>query len=222
MKLIPMKEISVLLLSCGLAVGQLTYAAEGDCQPLASVEGDDLVALILNADADVLQQVDFDDGEVCTLTRESLDLDDANATSFHLSADLNELAVQASVDGYETWLRIDGEYGGELLLDRATGEGLDLTDAEFLGDNSQLEASDFFIEYVGSLEMGGLALRNVETNIPLLEVPYDHYADRGVKPEVSAPGAEFLTVGSIGEEILEELLITLDIANQRIYMTDAK
>jgi len=55
----------------------------------------------------------------------------------------------------------------------------------------------------------------------LLEVPYDHYADRGPRPEMSTAEAEFLTVGSIGEEILEEVIITLDIANQKIYMTEA-
>lgn len=214
-----MRKISVLSLICGFALSQLAYAAEADCQPLSSVEGDGLVALILDAGTNALLQVNIDKGEVCTLQDDSLELD--NAAPFHVSAVLDEFAVQATVDGYQTWLRIDSDYSGELLLDRATAEELRLTDAEFLGDNSQLEASDFFIEYVGSLEVGGMALRNVETNIPHLEVPYNHYADRAPSPAVSAAEAEFLTVGSIGEEILEELIITLDIANQRIYMTEA-
>ena len=221
MKQILMGKVSLILLSFGLALGQLAYAAEVDCQPLSSVEGEDLVALVSGADADAVLQVNLDEGEVCTLPGGSLDLDEATAATFHVSAALDELAIEAKVEGYETWLRVDSEYSGELLLDRATGEELGLTDAEFLGDNSQLEASDFFIEYVGSLEMSGIALRNVETNIPLLEVPYDHYADREPRPEMSAAEAEFLTVGSIGEEILEGLIITLDIANQRIYMTEA-
>lgn len=217
-----MRKIPILLLSCSLALGQLASAVEGDCQPLSSVEGDDVVALILGAQASALLQINFDDSEVCTLRGQSLDLDDATSTRFHLSTALDELVIQASVDGYEAWLRVDTEYSGELLLDRATGEALGLTDAEFLGDNSQLEASDFFIEYVGSLEAGEMVLRNVETNIPLLEVPYDHYAGRGPKPQPSTLEAEFLSVGSIGEEILEELIITLDVANQTIYMTDAE
>ena len=216
-----MKKIAVLLLSCGLFLGQLTYAAAGECQPLSSVEGDGLVAVISAADMNAVLQVNFDDSEVCTLQSESLDFGEAAGVSFHNSVALDEFVVQASVDGYETWLRIDSEYNGELLLDRATGEDLGLTDAEFLGDNSQLEASDFFIEYVGSLEIGEFSLRNVETNIPLLEVPYDHYAGRGPIPENSVSEAEFLTIGSIGEEILEEVLITVDIVNQRIYMTEA-
>lgn len=216
-----MRNISVLLLGCGLVLGQLTYAAEVECQPLSSVDGDDFVAAISAAAASAVLQVNFDDGEVCVLLNGLSDLDETVGASFHLSAALDEVVVQVSVDGYETWLRIDAEYSGELLLDRATGEDLGLTDAEFLGDNSQLEASDFFIEYVDSLEMGGLVRRDVETNIPLLEVPYNHYSGRGPKPQASTPEAEFLTVGSIGEEILEELIITVDIANQRIYMTEA-
>lgn len=216
-----MRKISVLLFSYSLVLGQLAYAVEADCQPLSSAEGDDVVALILGAEASAVLQVNFDDSEVCVLQRESLDLDEATSANFHLNAALDELVVQASVDGFETWLRIDSEYDGELLLDRATGEDLGLTDGEFLGDNSQLEASDFFIEYVGSLEAGEMALRNVETNIPSLEVPYDHYADRGPKPQPSTEEAEFLSVGSIGEEILEELIVILDVENQRIYMTNA-
>lgn len=221
MKPVPMKKLSLLMLSFGLALGQLTYAAEDGCQPLSSVEGDALVALVSGAAASAVLQVNLEEGEVCTLPSGSLDLDDATATSFHVSVALDELAIQATVDGFETWLRVDSAFDGELLLDRTTGEDLGLTEAEFLGDNSQLEASDFFIEYVGSLEMGGVALRNVETNIPLLEVPYDHYATRGARPEQSTTEAEHLTVGSIGEGILEEMILTLDIANQRIYMTEA-
>lgn len=217
-----MKKISTLLFVCGFALEPLAYAAEGECQSLPSAAGDDLVALVMEADVDTLLQINFDEGEVCSFTRGSLDLDEASAASFYVSADLDELALQATVEAYETWLRIDGDYESELLLDRATSEGLDLTAAEFLGDNSQLEAADFFIEYVGLLEMAGMELRNVETNIPLLEMPYDHYKDRGPKPAMTTPEAEFLTVGSIGEEILEDLIITLDIANQRIYMTEAE
>lgn len=219
---ISMKKISPLLFSFGLALGQLAHAAEDACQPLLGVEGDDLVALVSGAAASAVLQINLDEGQICTLPSGSLDLDDAAAASFHVSAVLDELAIQATVDGFETWLRVDSAYEGELLLDRATGENLGLTDAEFLGDNSQLEASDFFIEYVGSLEIGEMTLRNVETNIPLLEVPYNHYSDRASSLDMSAASAEFLTVGSIGEEILEELIITLDIANRRIYMTDAK
>ena len=217
-----MRNIVVLSLGCGLALSQLAYAAEGDCQPLPGVAGDDFVAIISGADENAVLRIDFDEGLVCALPSGSVELDNATAMNFRVSTGLDELAVQASVEGFETWLRLDNEYSGELLLDRATGEELGLTDAEFLGDNSQLEASDFFIEYVGSLEIGEVSLRNVETNIPLFEVPYEHYADRGPRPEMSAVEAEFLTVGSIGEEILEDLIITVDISNQLIYMTDAK
>lgn len=216
-----MKKLSPLLLSFGFTLGQLAYAAEKGCQPLPSVEGDDLVALVSGAAASAVLQVNFDEGQVCNLANGSLDLDDTTAATFHVSAVLDELAIQATLDGFETWLRVDSLYEGELLLDRATGEDLGLTDAEFLGDNSQLEASDFFIEYVGSLEMGGIARRNVETKVPSLETPYDHYATRCPRPEQSTPEAEHLTVGSVGEGILEETIITLDIANQRIYMTEA-
>jgi hypothetical protein len=75
---------------------------------------------------------------------------------------------------------------------------------------------------VDSFEIGEFALRNVETNIPLLEVPYDHYIDRDSKLEMSAPGAAFLTVGSIGSAMLEELIITLDIVNHQMTMTEAR
>ena len=217
-----MNKLSGLWLSAGLAIGQLAYAAEGDCQPLPDVEGDVLVALISGSDANALLHINFADDEVCTSQSGALKFDITSSINFHVSADLDELAVQGVVEGFETWLRVDSKYSGELLLDRATAEGLDLTAAEFLGDNSQLEAADFFIEYVGTFEIGEIALRNVETNIPLLEAPYDHYIDRDSKPEMPAPEVEFLTVGSIGAAILEELVITLDIANHQMTMTEAR
>ena len=216
-----MQKILVLIVSYSLAQLQMAYAAEGNCQPLPNGERDVFVELLSEADANALLQVNVDDGEVCVIKRGSIALNEATAANFSVSAALDELVVEAAVDGYETWLRIDSAYSGELLLDRATSEKLGLTDAEFIGDNSQLEASDFFIEYVGSLEIGGIRLRSVETNIPLLEVPYDHYADRGSSSEKSTIEAEFLTVGSIGEEILEATIIVLGVANQQIYMTQA-
>jgi hypothetical protein len=217
-----MNKLSGLWLSAGLAIGQLVYAAEGDCQPLPDAEGDVLVALISGSDANALLHIYFADDEVCTSQSGALKFDITSSINFHVSADLDELGVQGVVEGFETWLRVDSKYSGELLLDRATAEGLDLTAAEFLGDNSQLEAADFFIEYVGTFEIGEIALRNVETNIPLLEAPYDHYIDRDSKPEMPAPEVEFLTVGSIGAAILEELVITLDIANHQMTMTEAR
>jgi len=39
---------------------------------------------------------------------------------------------------------------------------------------------------------------------------------------MSAPGAAFLTAGSIGSAMLEELIITLDIVNHRMTMTEAR
>ena len=216
-----MQKILVLIVSYSLVKLQMSYAAEGNCQPLPNGEGDVLVELLSAADANALLRVNFDDGEVCTVQSGSVALDEATVSNFHVSAALGEFVVEAAVEGYETWFRIDSAYSGELLLDRATGEELGLTEAEFLGDNSQLEAADFFIEYVDTLEIGGMVLRNVETNIPLLEVPYDHYIDRGSSSEMSPAEVEFLTVGTIGEEILEAVIITLDIANRRIYMTQA-
>lgn len=211
-----MKKLSIPLIGFGLALAQ---AAQGDCQPLPNAEGDTLVELISRANANAILQINFDDGQVCTLENESLDAD--GVVSFHVSAALDELAIQATVEGFQTWLRVDTDYRGELLLDRDAAEGLDLTAAEFLGDNSQLEASDFFVEFVGLLELGAMKLRNVETDIPLLEVPYDHYANRGPRPGLSEPEAEFLTVGSLGEAILEDVIITVDIAKRRIAVTNA-
>ncbi|GJM14111.1 MAG: hypothetical protein DHS20C12_25140 [Pseudohongiella sp.] len=216
-----MTKLLALTLCSTLAFSQFAYAADSDCLPLTAAEGDDLVALISGMAADSWLQIDIDEEQACTVDRDSLDLDSVTAASYRLSALLDEFAVQATVEGYETWLRVDREFGGELLLNRATGEALDLTAAEFLGDNSQLEASDFFIEYVGTLELAGARLRNVETNIPMLDVTYDHYAGRMAEPEVPAGEVAYLTVGSIGEEILEEFKLVLDISNQLIYMTEA-
>ena len=50
----------------------------------------------------------------------------------------------------------------------------------------------------------------METNIPLREVPYEYYAVRAPRPAMATVAAKSLTVGSIGEKILEELIIGLD------------
>lgn len=216
-----MKKSAILVLGCGLLLSQFVHGAEDTCQALPSVEGDALVAAIASAPAGQFLQIDFDQEQVCILDSGAFEVP-ASGASFHVSQGLDELAVQATVEGFETWLRVDSQYGGELLLDRVTAEDLDLTAAEFLGDNSQLEASDFFVEFVGSLQVAELALRNVETEIPLLEVPYDHYSGRAPKPGPAQPEVEFLTTGSLGEEILEDLIITLDIENRRLYVMEAR
>lgn len=215
-----MKKLLLFSFCLSLGLGQMARAAEGACQPFPGVAGDPLVALVSGAGANAVLRIDYDSRQVCTVGDDSLDGE--AATDFHVNIAQDELAIRAVVEGYQTWLRVDTDYDGELLLDRATAEGLDLTAAEFLGDNSQLEAADFFVEFVGSLELGAKVFRNVETNIPLLEVPYDHYMNRGPKPGASAPEAEFLTVGSLGEAILEEVIIILDIAKRQLVVTDAE
>jgi hypothetical protein len=216
-----MKKLSVLLLCYGLMQGQLVYSAQGECRQIVDAEGDNLVALLLDAPENALLHIVFDEELVCAVEDGSHDLAAATAISFHVDADLDELVVQATVDGYEGWLRIDTDYPGELLLDRKTSEGLGLTDAEFLGDNSQLEASDFFVEFVGRLEIGDKSLRNVETNIPLLEFPYNHYAGRATQAELSESALEYLSIGSIGEELLVDWVMTIDKANQQVYIAEA-
>jgi len=217
-----MRKSAVIIFGYGLLLGQFAYSAESDCRPISPVQGDDLVALLVDSESNALLQINVDEGEVCILQGGAPNLEEANSVPLHISSVLDELAIQATVDGLDAWLRIDAELDGELLLDRKTAEGLDLTAAEFLGDNSQLEASDFFIEFVGALEIGQLRLRNVEANIPLLEVPYDHYEGRGNLPESSSAEVGFLTVGSLGEALLEEFILTVDKAKQRVYFTEVK
>ncbi|MBT6481289.1 MAG: hypothetical protein HN872_03440 [Gammaproteobacteria bacterium] len=216
-----MKKLFLVLISCGLSLGQTVYSAEISCSSLFDAEGDMLVALQREIGENELLQIDIDSEEVCTLERSSVDLKAQTSTAFHVNSELSELAIAANVEGLDTWLRVDSGYREVMLLDRVTSESLGLTDAEFLGDNSLLEASDFFIEYV-SIELGALKLRSVETNIPHLEVPYDHYAGRGEMLTTSNPESEFLTVGTIGEALLEDFIITLDTVNKRMYMTEAE
>lgn len=216
-----MKKLFLVLICCGLSLSQIAYSAETGCSSLSDSQGDMLVALQLEIGENELLQIDIDRGEVCTLDRSSIDLRAQASTAFHVNSELAELAIAANVEGLDTWLRVDSGYEEFMLLDRATSESLGLTDAEFLGDNSLLEASDFFIEYV-SIELGALKLRSVETNIPHLEVPYDHYAGRGEMLTTSNPESEFLTVGTIGEALLEDFIITLDTVNKRMYMTEAE
>lgn len=206
-----------LALVCTTLLGTNAYSADADCESLPDSEGDVLVALHASY-SEALLRINFDADEVCVVSRGDVEVDAQNGAALHVNSELDEMAVQATVEGFETWLRLDSEYEEELKVDRRTAEGLDLTAAEFLGDNSQLESSDFFIEYVGSLEIGDFQLRNVETKIPLLDSPYDHYEGRS---EIPSADYEFLTVGSIGEEILEDLIIVLDSANNRIYLSEA-
>ena len=189
---------------------------------MPSLGGVALAALVSSAETDQLLQINFAEGQVCHITGDAFEASVDSAASYHVNETLGELVVQATVEGYETWLRVDGDYDGELLLDRATAEELDLTSAEFLGDNSQLEASEFFVEFVGSLEVAALSLRNVETEIPALDSSYDHYSARGPVPDAATVEAEFLAAGSLGGEILEDLVITLDIANQLLYVSDTR
>ncbi len=217
-----MKKFSILCLGCSLALSQFALGAQGDCQSLPSIGGVALAALVSGAQADQLLQINFGQGQVCHITSDAFEAGADSAASYHVNEALGELVVAATVEGYAAWLRVDGDYAGELLLDRATAEDLDLTSAEFLGDNSQLEASEFFVEFVGSLEIAALSLRNVETEIPALDSSYDHYAARGPKPDASTVEAGFLASGSLGDELLEDLVITLDIENQLLYVSDTR
>ncbi len=199
----------------------MAQAAEAGCQALTSAQDDMLVALASQTSDDQLLQVSFEDGTYCIIEREGIDLDDIAGSALHLNSSLDEIAVLATLDGVDAWLRVDYLFSGAMILDRATGEELGLTDAEFLGDNSLLEASDFFIEYVYSFEIGEFEIDDVEVNIPRLDAAYDHYADRDPRPAMTDPEAEFLTVGSIGEALLEKLSMTFDFANEKIYATEA-
>ncbi|MEX0963894.1 MAG: hypothetical protein WDZ52_07640 [Pseudohongiellaceae bacterium] len=217
-----MNKFSIVLIGCSLAISQLVSSAQAQCENLPSSESDVLLSLRSAVNENNLLQVNFDEGVFCLVARDAVDLEQLASSAVHVNPDLDEIAVQSAVDGFETWLRIDSKYEDALVLDRKTSEDLGLTDAEFLGDNSLLEASNFFIEYVASLEIGDYQLRDIEANIPHLKVPYDQYQGRGPKPALSDPEAEHLTVGTIGEAVLEDLIITLDFTNNRIYMTAAR
>jgi len=214
-----LSSLSTLLL---LMFAQAVQAAEENCQSIPNVAGDLLVALVASAPSDSLLQLNLDENEVCTLDRTSADLNGQASTSFQINSTLDEFAAQATVEDFDTWLRIDPRYSEELLIQRSTAEGLGLTEAEFLGDNSLLEASDFFVEYVGSLGIGSYKLRNVEAHIPHFEVTFDHYQGRGPMPEMPDEAVEFVTVGTIGEGILKDLLITLDLLERRMYLSSSR
>jgi len=199
-----------------LVLGMLSATAAAQCESLPSGDTDVLVSLLSSSDVNGLLQVDFDEGTVCSLERDAAGLDAQSSAAVRLNAEAQELVVEAEVDGTALWLRIDSSSSQALILDRETSEDLGLTAAEFLGDNSLLEASDFFIEFVDSVQIGGYVLRDVEASIPRLDMPYDHYADRGFD------SAAVRTVGTIGEESLEHLRITLDVANNRIYISEAR
>ncbi len=198
---------------------QITHSAESACRPLPEADGDFFVALVTANDSDSILQIDFDKEEVCKLDSGSIDSSEDSSAPFHVDLVLNEFAVEATFEqGFTTWIRIDKKYSESLLLDRKTGEGLGLTEAEFLGDNSILEAEDFFKEFLGSLQIGSLELRDVEASIPRFGVSYDHYQGREPVPAATDAASQFLTVGTLGARELERLIITLDIANQRMYL----
>jgi hypothetical protein len=162
------------------------------------------------------------DNEICTLNRTSTDLSGHASKSLQINSTLDGFAAQATVEDFDTWWRIDSSYSEELLVQRSTAEALGLTDVEFLGDNSLLEASDFFVEYVGSLGIGSYELRNVEADIPHFKVTFDHYQDKGPMPEMSDEAVKFITVGTIGEGILKDLLLTLDLLESKMYLSSSR
>ena len=169
-----------------------------------------------------LLQLDFEEASYCIIERESSALDGQASARLHVNTNLDEIAILATLDGVDAWLRVDYLFSDAMILDRATGEELGLTDAEFLGDNSLLEASDFFVEYMYSLELGGYEIEDVEVSIPRLDAPYDHYAGRATNAAMTDPEAEIRTVGSIGEAMLKGLLMTFDFSNKKIYTTEAR
>ncbi|PCJ24641.1 MAG: hypothetical protein COA96_08945 [SAR86 cluster bacterium] len=214
-------SIFILLLS-SLILCPAAFAVDSNCSSFADNEssGDFLIALVSSASNDSLLQVDFDNEEICTLDRDraASDISDQAVAEFHINASQDEFAVKATVEDFSTWLRIDTEYSEELLLDRKTGEGLGLTEAEFQGDNSQLEGQDFFTEFVDTFLIGSFEPRSVEASIPHFGVSYEHYQGRGELPVMPDAAAEFLTVGTIGQKVLERLIITLDVAESKMYL----
>lgn len=216
------KTAIALLLSSICYTATFATAADADCSPLPDYEdapSDVLVALRGQLGSDELLQIDFDEAQYCILQRADGELDGV-AAAMRVDTNLDELTVLASIDGVDVWLRIDNAFPDEVVLDRATGESLGLTDAEFLGDNSLLEASDFFVEFVDAIEIGDFVIRDAEANIPRLDAPYDHYAGRASAEAVAQ--ADSRSVGSIGETLLEQLVLTLDFDNNRVYAADAR
>jgi len=215
----------VFSLSCILSLAGTAHAAEAQCGSFSDEsddQGDILLALQSEGNDDRLLQVDFEEASYCFLQHETSSLEGQASAAIHVNTALDELAIQATIEGVDIWLRIDGEFSDLMLLDRDTSDGLGLLDAEFLGDNSLLEASDFFVEYLDSLALGEFEIPDVEVNIPRLDAAYDHYAGRGSLPSETELEAEFITVGSIGEALLEGLLMTFDFADNRVYMTQAR
>lgn len=220
-----MKNALVVLSSIVLSLGQLAYGAQAECVELPSdegIDGDIILSLKPQLSDGQLLQVDFDEAMYCIVERDSAELDGQASTAMHVNTDLDELAISAAIDGVAIWLRVDNSFSDAMVLDRNTSEGFGLTEAEFLGDNSLLEASDFFVEFLDSVEFGEFVIDDVEVNIPRLDAPYDHYSGRGPLPTMTDPNVGFLTVGSVGEELLEDLLMTFDFSNNRIYTMQAR
>lgn len=204
--------LPILFLLIGTVLG-----AENGCQSFR-IEGG---SLLIEGDNNILKSgslaslgagisrgeivvIDFPKSEICVLAQSEPKITEG---ALVVNTEIDELAIAASIDGsYDVLLRLDLNFGFELLIERLIGEDIGLTDMEFLSDNSGVGAEDFFAEQIENLEVGGTNLYGLFAEIPRYGISYNHY--EGID-NVGLDDTN-TTRGSLGLAALRDMVLTLD------------
>jgi len=204
--------LPILFLLIGNVLG-----AENDCQSFR-IEGG---SLLIEGDNNILKSgslaslgagisrgeivvIDFPKSEICVLAQSEPKITEG---ALVVNTEIDELAIAASIDGsYDVLLRLDLNFGFELLIERLIGEDIGLTDMEFLSDNSGVGAEDFFAEQIGILEVGGTDFDGLFAEVPRYGISYNHYEgiDNAGLVDTNT------TRGSLGLAALRDMVLTLD------------
>lgn len=204
-----------------LLIGEV-LGAENDCQSFriqgnslliegnsSSLKSGSLASLGDGISPGEIVVVDFPRSEICVLGESQPTV---LGSALIVNPELDELAIAASIDGsYDLLLRLDLNFESELLIERAVGEDIGLTEMEFLSDNSGVGAEDFFAEEIGFLEVEGAELDGLFAEVPRYGISYNHYAgdDAATIDESST------TKGSLGMAVLRDVVLSLDFPGKR-------
>ena len=162
----------------------------------------------------ILLQIDYPQSQICFLTRESMQLEDAANINMR-TATTGAPAIQVEVNGEKLWLRLQIGLQGALSLDNSAARSIGLFDQNSVSDTAEDADSPLAEGVAESLQFGPFELGNIAVSYSTQRTQKSQ-RPATVRARGGRRGVE--TRGELGHEVLKHFVVTLDFAEENMHI----
>ena len=172
------------------------------------------ITLSLRLFDDLIIQIDFPNSMLCFVTRDAMDLRQAQNIDLDSSAVSGTPAIRVTLNNeFDVWLNFSPEFDGGLRVDEFTASSIDLEPTT----GSQSSLSPFHNAVLDALTFGPYELGNIP-----IQYPKDGVQDNLTRRQQTLTATNLQrdrqTRGRIGIEVLRHFVVTMDFELERMHV----